>query len=297
MKKILLQLDVGPQPCSFDAIVAIDAGADILLRHGDVSPDNVVSLIHGAMFTRGSSDLSSTSIFLGGKNIPQVEAIASQISKTFFKSVRVSVFIDPAGANTTAAATVLAAKRHISFKSSSGGKACHALVLGGTGPVGQRVSQLLANQGIHVHLASRSFERASQHCTLLSEKFPHAHLEPTSIDTLEKVIGSANLIISAGGPGVEMLTKAQSLQATAASVCIDLNAVPPAGISGIHANDTARRDGTKILYGALGIGGIKMKIHKTAIQRLFQTNDLWLDAEELLTIGEEVDASNEQTNQ
>ena len=297
MKKILLQLDVDPQPCSFDAIVAIDAGADILLRHGDVSPDNVVSLIHGAMFTRGASDLSSTSISLGGKNIPQVEAIASQISKTFFKSVRVSVFIDPAGANTTAAATVLAAKRHISFKSSSGGKACHALVLGGTGPVGQRVSQLLANQGIHVHLASRSFERASQHCTLLSEKFPHAHLEPTSIDTLEKVIGSANLIISAGGPGVEMLTKAQSLQATAASVCIDLNAVPPAGISGIHANDTARRDGTKILYGALGIGGIKMKIHKTAIQRLFQTNDLWLDAEELLTIGKEVDASNEQTNQ
>ena len=297
MKKILLQLDVDPQPCSFDAIVAIDAGADILLRHGDVSPDNVVSLIHGAMFTRGSSDLSSTSIFLGGKNIPQVEAIASQISKTFFKSVRVSVFIDPAGANTTAAATVLAAKRHISFKSSSGGKACHALVLGGTGPVGQRVSQLLANQGIHVHLASRSFERAAQHCTLLSEKFPHAHLEPTSADKLEKVIGSANLIISAGRPGVEMLAKAQSLQATTASVCIDLNAVPPAGISGIHANDTARRDGTKILYGALGIGGIKMKIHKAAIQRLFQTNDLWLDAEELLTIGEEVDASNEQTNQ
>lgn len=96
MKKILLQLDVDPQPCSFDAIVAIDAGADILLRHGDVSPDNVVSLIHGAMFTRGASDLSSTSISLGGKNIPQVEAIASQISKTFFKSVRVSVFIDPA---------------------------------------------------------------------------------------------------------------------------------------------------------------------------------------------------------
>jgi hypothetical protein len=297
MKKILLQLDVDPQPCSFDAIVAIDAGADILLRHGDVSPDNVVSLIHGAMFTRGASDLSSTSIFLGGKNIPQVEAIASQISKTFFKSVRVSVFIDPAGANTTAAATVLAAKRHISFKTSSGGKACHALVLGGTGPVGQRVSQLLANQGIHVHLASRSFERASQHSKLLNEKFPHAHLEPTSADRLEKVIGSANLIISAGGPGVELLTKAQFLQATAASVCIDLNAVPPAGISGIHANDTARRDGTKILYGALGIGGIKMKIHKAAIQRLFQTNDLWLDAEELLTIGEEVDASNEQTNQ
>ena len=297
MKKILLQLDVDPQPCSFDAIVAVDAGADVLLRHGNVSPDNVVSLIHGAMFTRGASDLASTSIFLGGKNIPQVEAIASQISKTFFKSVRVSVFIDPAGANTTAAATVIAAKRHITFKPSGRKKACRALVLGGTGPVGQRVSRLLANQGIHVLLTSRSFERASQYCNLLSDKFPHAHLEPTSADKLEKVIGSVNLIISAGGSGVEMLTKAQISQATSTSVLIDLNAVPPAGISGIHTNDTARRDGTKIFYGALGVGEIKMKIHKTAIQRLFQTNDLWLDAEELLTIGEEIDASNEQTNQ
>ena len=257
MKKILLQLDVDPQPCSFDAVVAVDAGADVLLRHGNVSPDNVVSLIHGAMFTRGASDLASTSIFLGGKNIPQVEAIASQISKTFFKSVRVSVFIDPAGANTTAAATVIAAKRHIAFKSSSRKKAYHALVLGGTGPVGQRVSRLLANQGIHVHLASRSFERATQYCNLLSEKFPHAHLEPTSADKLEKVIGSVNLIISAGGPGIEMLTKAQCSQATSTSVYIDLNAVPPAGITGIHTNDTARRDGTKILYGALGVGEIK----------------------------------------
>jgi len=297
MKKILLQLDVDPQPCPFDAIVAVDAGADVLLRHGNVSPENVVSLVHGAMFTRGVSDLASTSIFLGGKNITRVEEIASKISKTFFKSVRVSVFIDPAGANTTAAATVIAAKRHISFQTPARSKTYHALVLGGTGPVGQRVSRLLANQGIHVHLASRSFERASQHCKLLSKEFPLAHFEPTSIKMIEKVIGTVDLIVSAGRPGVEMLTEAQLSQAISTTVCIDLNAVPPAGITGIQATDTARQDGTKILYGALGVGEIKMKLHKTAIQRLFQTNDQWLDAEQLLTIGEDIDVSNEQISQ
>ena len=297
MKKILLQLDVDPQPCPFDAVVAVDAGADVLLRHGNVSPENVVSLVHGAMFTRGVSDLASTSIFLGGKNITRVEEIAFQISNTFFKSVRVSVFIDPAGANTTAAATILAAKRHISFQTPTRSKAYQALVLGGTGPVGQRVSRLLANQGVHVHLASRSFERASQHCKLLSKKLPLAHFEPTSIKMLEKVIGSVDLIVSAGSPGVEMLTEAQLSQAISTTVCIDLNAVPPAGITGIQATDTARRDGTKILYGALGVGEIKMKLHKAAIQQLFHTNDQWLDAEELLTIGENIDVSNEQINQ
>ena len=93
-----------------------------------------------------------------------------------------------------------------------------------------------------------------------------------------------------------MLTEAQLLRATSASVCIDLNAVPPAGVTGINANDTARRDGEKILYGALGVGGIKMKIHKAAIRQIFQTNDLWIDAEELLTIAEAVDVSNEQSD-
>ena len=52
MKKILLQLDVDPQPCSFDAVVAVDAGADVLLQHGNVSPKNVVPLIHGALERR-----------------------------------------------------------------------------------------------------------------------------------------------------------------------------------------------------------------------------------------------------
>ncbi len=297
MKKILLQLDVDPQPCPFDAIVAVDAGADVLLRHGNVSPENVVSLVHGAMFTRGVSNLASTSIFLGGKNITRVEEIASKISKTFFKSVRVSVFIDPAGANTTAAATVIAAKRHISCQNPARSKAYRALVLGGTGPVGQRVSRLLANQGINVHLASRSFERASQRCKLLRKEFPLAHFEPTSIKMIEKVIGSVDLIVSAGRPGVEMLSEAQLAQAISTTVCIDLNAVPPAGITGIQATDAARQDGTKILYGALCVGEIKMKLHKAAIQRIFQTNDQWLDAEQLLTIGEDIDVSNEQINQ
>jgi hypothetical protein len=63
----------------------------------------------------------------------------------------------------------------------------------------------------------------------------------------------------------------------------DLNAVPPAGIEGIEATDNGiERDGA-ILYGALGVGSLKMKIHKACIARLFERNDLVLDAE---TIGE-----------
>ena len=286
MKKILLQLDVDPQPCSFDAITAVDAGVDVILQHGSVSADNAVSLVHGAMFTRGANKLSSTGIFLGGKDITKVEGVASRISETFFDSIRVSVFLDPAGANTTAVAAVIAAKRHISFVTSAETKCCQAMILGGTGPVGQRISRLLAAQGAHVYLVSRDLERASTCCQFIQQKTPNTHLEPLSGKLVEEVIGSVDLIISAGKPGIEMLTATQLSQATSNTVCIDLNAVPPAGINGIQPADQARRDGTKHLYGALSVGEMKMKLHKAAIQQLFQTNDQWIDAEALLLLSE-----------
>ena len=68
-------------------------------------------------------------------------------------------------------------------------------------------------------------------------------------------------------------------------VAIDLNAVPPLGIEGVEATDKgAERDGVRA-WGALGVGGTKMKIHKKAIQELFTANDKVLDAEEVLEIG------------
>lgn len=41
----------------------------------------------------------------------------------------------------------------------------------------------------------------------------------------------------------------------------------------------------------MGVGGIKMRIHRASIERLFQSNDAVLDAEEILGIGEELEAA------
>ena len=42
------------------------------------------------------------------------------------------------------------------------------------------------------------------------------------------------------------------------------------------------------MYGAIGVGGTKMKLHKAAIRRLFEANDLVLDAEEIYELGKAV---------
>ncbi len=75
---------------------------------------------------------------------------------------------------------------------------------------------------------------------------------------------------------------------TALNVAVDLNAVPPLGIEGIAATDKAAdHDGTAC-WGALGVGGMKMKIHKKAVQDLFTSNDKVLDAEQVLDLGHEL---------
>ncbi len=68
-------------------------------------------------------------------------------------------------------------------------------------------------------------------------------------------------------------------------ILIDLNAVPPLGIEGVDANDKGKERGGVRAWGALGVGGTKMKIHKKAIQELFTSNNKVFDAEEVLDLG------------
>src|SRR5262249_24931464 len=111
--KILVQLDTDLHPSLFDSVVAIDSGVDNLLRYHGVTPHNGSELVHGAIFTRGPDDLWRTAIFVGGSDVGIAETVLDQIRATFFGPMRVSVMVDPAGANTTAAAAVLAAARHV----------------------------------------------------------------------------------------------------------------------------------------------------------------------------------------
>ena len=67
-------------------------------------------------------------------------------------------------------------------------------------------------------------------------------------------------------------------------MAIDLNGVPPAGIEGVELIDKGQDRGGVVCYGALGVGGTKMKIHKAAIVRLFEVNNAVLDIEEVYDI-------------
>ena len=158
------------------------------------------------------------------------------------------------------------------------------MVFGGTGPVGQRVCLLLAKKGAKVYLGSRSIGRAEDTCEEIRKRDLEGSVEPFAVDDAGewiKTVGNASIVVAAGAAGVQLLSKQQLEKLPKAHLLVDLNAVPPAGIEGIGAHDYAKKDGPHILFGALGIGGYKMEIHKAAIGRLFESNDVLFDAEEL----------------
>ena len=284
MRKILLHLDTSPAPSVFDRVVAYDAGADEVLSYGGVTADSVRDLVHGAMFTRGPKDLHNTAIFIGGADMAAGERLLAAVQKTMFGPLRVSVMLDSNGSNTTAVAAVA---RMAQAVGDLRGK--RAVVLAGTGPVGMRAAGLLTKAGAVVTVTSRRPVDAAW-LEALSTRFGGAAraavlAEPSQAGA---VLEGAEVVISAGPPGVCLANKAAWAGRPGLLALADLNAVPPLGIQGVEVTDSAAAREGATVYGALGVGSLKMKIHKACIARLFSRNDLVLDAETIADVAREI---------
>jgi hypothetical protein len=139
-----------------------------------------------------------------------------------------------------------------------------------------------------VRVGSRQKERSEKVCATIRTRKPQARLEAVATGSPEELAAALSgqvLVIAAGAAGAVLLPNAARLACKTLKVAIDLNAVPPLGIEGVEVTDKAKeRDGVAC-FGAVGVGGTKMKIHKAAIARLFERNDQVLDAEEIYTLG------------
>ena len=153
-----------------------------------------------------------------------------------------------------------------------------------------RAAQLLAKAGATLRIGSRSLERAAHACDQIKLAVPAgAQITPFATatrDNLQHSCAGAGLVIAAGAAGVELLPGDVRRSLSSLKVAIDVNAVPPAGIAGIEVFDKATEREGVMCYGAIGVGGLKMKIHKAALRKLFETNDKVLDWAEIYSIGE-----------
>ena len=288
MKKVLLQLDTEEHPSPFDAIVAHDAGVDVLLSHGGVKAGSARALAQDAFFTRSPDDLDTMAVWVGGKDVSAGEEVFDEVRNAFFGPFRVSVMIDSNGCNTTAATTVA---RIAKARSLSGDRA----VVIGLGAVGLRSATLLQKEGCEVTMAALSpdlFGGDRPHRTprglAVAQRLGLDVREPENRAELEASLDEARIVLSAGPAGVEVLRHDFWAQHPSIELLADYNAAEPLGIEATKATDDLVDHDGKLMLGALAIGGPKMKVHKTCVRRLFESNDAVLDTDAVYEIAKDL---------
>jgi methylenetetrahydrofolate/methylenetetrahydromethanopterin dehydrogenase (NADP+) len=287
VKKILIQLDTDEHPSTFDAIVAHDADVDVLLSHGGVDPKAAKGLVQSAVFTRGPKQLSNTAVWVGGSRVSDGEEVFDEIQKAFFGPFQVSAMIDSNGCNTTAATAVAMLAKRLDLRG-------RKVAIVGAGAVGLRAGTLLRGEGcdvVVVGIPSSRFgggEHRRARGLTTAEELDLAVAEPKDDDELAKAVEGASLVLAAGPAGIELLPKSIWTKLDAAEVLVDFNAAEPLGIEDSDAQDDfEEREGKQIL-GALAVGGPKMKVHKACIRKLFESNDVLLDAEGVYAVAKEM---------
>ena len=283
-KKLLYQFDTDTTASVFDSVVAYDGGADHVTGIGNVNPKNVLAMVDGCIYTRAPKDKQFTAIFVGGSSLTEGQAVFDAITKRFFSNFRVSVMFDSNGSNTTAAAAVA---NIVNTCDVSGKK---AVILGGTGPVGQRAAALLSLEKADVFITSRSIEKAEQISAEINERFDTnvKALPGGTSDERVTSISGASIVMATGASGVVLLNKKDWIESESIEVVCDANAMPPLGIEGVELNDKAKEIGGKKVFGAIGFGGLKISVHRECVSRLFYSNDVIFDAEEIYKIAKEM---------
>ena len=283
-KKLLYQFDTDTTASVFDSVVAYDGGADQVTGIGNVNPQNVLAMVDGCIYTRAPKDKQFTAIFVGGRSLTEGQAVFDAIKKRFFSNFRVSVMFDSNGSNTTAAAAVA---NIVNTCDVSGKK---AVILGGTGPVGQRAAALLSLEKADVFITSRSIEKAEQISAEINERFDTnvKALPGGTNDERVASISGASIVMATGASGVVLLNKKDWIESQSIEVVCDANAMPPLGIEGVELNDKAKEIGGKKAFGAIGFGGLKISVHRECVSRLFHSNDGVFDAEEIYRIAKEM---------
>lgn len=275
MKKLLFQFDTDTHPSAFDTVVAYDGGADHVIGYGNITPDNVGGLVDGTIFTRAPKDKKNTAIFIGGSNIEAGQNLLAAVQKHFFPGFQVSVMLDSNGSNTTAAAAVA----KLGSSASLAGK--KAVVLAGTGPVGQRAAAMMALEGAQVSITSRHIFNAEKACFAMKERFgvELTPMEAADYDRRAAAIQDANIVLATGAAGVELLKPEHWQHNPQLQLLADANATPPVGIGGTDVLDRGEERHGKIVWGAIGFGALKLALHRACIAKLFESNKQVFDAE------------------
>jgi methylene-tetrahydromethanopterin dehydrogenase len=263
----------------FDVNMAYDAGWTAVVPYTEVELDEVATLVQDAIFSRGPKGARRTGIFIGGRTMQLAMDMLENAKEAMFPPFEVSLFADPSGAFTTAAALVAAVERHMQTSHGVSLAGQRVVVLGGTGPVGSSAAVLAARAGANVVIMGRLKDKADRLAALCSHSFG-AELTGIKGDVNEhkaEQFQEADVVLGTAKAGVQVMSEAELAAAPKLKVAADVNAVPPAGIAGVGLQD----DGTPlaaspsgaVAIGPLAVGQIKYQTQHYLLAHMRRTDE------------------------
>jgi len=276
-KSILHMFDPTPNNSPFDINMALDCNFDVLMPYANVKLEGMHRLTQDTIFSRSPAGVKQTGIFIGGRDIALAIDMLNTAKQAMVPPFEVSVFADPSGAFTTAAALVACVEKELKDKHNKTLKGCKALVFGGTGPVGISTGVIASLAGADTVLIDHlSAGTANDIAKEYNRRFGSTLSGTAATFDKDKIelIKEADIIFCTAKAGVQILNEVVLSHAQQLKVVGDVNAVPPAGIEGVQLNDLgdpltqAINSEGAVSVGALAVGNVKYKVQHALLDSM-----------------------------
>jgi methylene-tetrahydromethanopterin dehydrogenase len=280
----------------FDINMAVDAGFDAVTPYTNVTLEEVTGLVQDAIFSRPPKHIPVLTPSFGGKNAILALDMLAAAKKALVPPFGISLFADPAGSFTTAAAMVACVEKLLRDSKQRDLRGVHVAVFGATGVVGFSASVIAALEGAAVTLIGYDgVKRVSEGARDIKARFgvDVAAADGSTETKKQEILSNTEVALCAGRAGVQILSAQQLLAARRLLVVADVNAVPPAGVEGLDvmANGTDIGPRGALGIGPLAIGNIKYKTEFGLFQRMIAAaKPLSLDFREAFQLARELNA-------
>jgi methylene-tetrahydromethanopterin dehydrogenase len=260
----------------FDVNMAVDAGYDATAAYINVSLDEITGLVQDAMFSRSPRDAVRTGVFIGGKDALLALDMLDAAGKALFKPFEISLFADPSGSFTTAAAMIAVVEKTLREKKGRSLRGAAVAVFGATGVVGTASAVIAALEGASVTLAGREgTDRTARHAAEVNQRFG-VNLVVADGSTPEKkaaILTTTEIVLCTAKAGVQVLDAADIDAASKLLIAADVNAVPPPGVEGVdaHANGAPLGAHGALGIGALAIGNVKYRTESGLFKQMTES--------------------------
>ena len=261
----------------FDVNMGYDAGFDKVVSYTNVALDEVVGLTQDAIFSRSPSGIKREGIFIGGRDIDLAMQMLNLSKGAMFSPFTCSVFADPSGAFTTAAAMVAKVEFHLHkhFGLDLSGKTLS--VFGANGPVGSCAAIIAALQGATVQLvAHRAIAELEQKALAWNTQFQInlQVVDGSSEPAKKQVLESTEIALCAAAAGVQVLSVNHLSVAKQLKIVADVNAVAPLGVAGILVSADGVKIEASVAYGigAMAIGSLKYITQQQLLQQMLSAD-------------------------